>query len=639
MKKIDKLILGSFLGPFILTFLVVIFILLMQFMLRYFNEIVGKDLGYDVVAQLIFYFSIFMTPNAFPLAVLLSSLMTFGNLGEHFELIAIKSAGISLIRTLVPIFAFTVILAFTAYYSNNYIVPKAALKAFSLLYDVKQKKPSMEIKEGAFYNGIDGYSFKINKKFPDGETLKDIIIYDHTKGQGNRDIILADSGRMYNILNNRYLVLELFDGYSYSEQVSSKQRMVSYIKRAPGPFIRTKFSKSKIVFSLASFDLKRTREDLFAGNRLMKSARELRIDIDSLEDKQLDMIEEIQDNSVRFFSYHLEEMVKKMKERQAEREALFQARNEIEDMHDSIANREKASTSKVGINDTLSASLAIADSLVKTDTVPDLSKKDTIERAVVIDTVGTKNAVITTKSKAGDPGKKKRRIDFAKTKYPYKKLLSVNKDSVRAKKFAKQKSSKEMTRSDSATTIIRLQSSVSISDTLSYEDRISIIDSLFATKKYIRIAITKALSQTRHVNNHMSVQTNSLERVDVETNKFKVEFYKKLSMSFTILIMFFIGAPLGAIIKRGGLGMPVLISIAFFILFYVLSMISEKWARQGVMDPFLAAWMANIILFPVGMMFMYQAKNDARILEVDFYVIMVEKLKFKFSKFIKTTAK
>jgi len=605
----------------------------MQFMLRYFNEIVGKDLGYDVIAQLIFYFSIFMTPNAFPLAVLLSSLMTFGNLGEHFELTAIKSAGISLVRALVPIFTFTIILAVTAYYSNNFIVPKAALKAFSLLYDVKQKKPSMEIKEGTFYGGIDGYSIKINKKFPDGETLKDIIIYDHTKSHGNRDVILADSGRMYNILNDKYLVLELFKGYSYSEQVSKKRRVTSFLKRPPEPFIRTSFNKSKIVFSLASFDLKRTKEELFSGNRLMKSAQELRVDIDSLEDKQTDMIEEIQDNSVRFFSYHLEEVVEVMKKRLEEREANFQENKELEAKHNSILEMGKDSISKTGVTVTDTASALVVDSLASTDSLAMLSKKDTIENITTKDISGKKN------SKVDGDEKKNKRIDFAKKEYPYKNLINVNKEEIKNLKSAKQKSNKKVTTGKSSPMTIRLQSSNSKIDTLSFEERISIIDSLFKSKRFNNIAITKSLSQVRHVNNHMTIQTTALERLEVDTNKFKVEFYKKLSMSFTILVMFFIGAPLGAIIKRGGLGMPVLISIAFFILFYVISMISEKWARQGVMDPLLAAWLANIVLFPIGMMFLYQAKNDARILEMDFYIVMAEKLKLKFSRLIKTLAK
>ena len=148
MKKIDKLVLSSFIGPFILTFLVVVFILLMQNMLKYFDDIIGKDLGWDVLGQLMFFMAVFMTPVALPLAVLLSSLIAFGNLGEHFELSAIKSAGISLIRTLQPIFLFVLVLTVLAFYVNNNLVPKAALEAYSLLYDIKQKKPALDLREG-----------------------------------------------------------------------------------------------------------------------------------------------------------------------------------------------------------------------------------------------------------------------------------------------------------------------------------------------------------------------------------------------------------------------------------------------------------------------------------------------------------
>src|SRR3954469_14075394 len=175
MKKIDKLILGSFIGPFILTFLVVVFILLMQHMLKYFDDIIGKDLGYEVIGRLMFYFAIFMIPVAMPLAVLLSSLITFGNLGEHFELTAIKASGISLLRTLQPIFFFVLLLTGLAFYVNNNLVPQAALEAYSLLYDIKQKKPALELREGTFYNGLPDISIKVDKKFPkDDAALKGV---------------------------------------------------------------------------------------------------------------------------------------------------------------------------------------------------------------------------------------------------------------------------------------------------------------------------------------------------------------------------------------------------------------------------------------------------------------------------------
>ncbi len=180
MKKLDKLILKAFFGPFILTFAVVEFILLTQYMLKYLDELVGKNLGGEVFGELLFYFSINMAPVALPLAVLLSSLMTFGTLGEHNELTAIKTSGITLTRILRPVFIAVSFITVGAFFFNNNVVPKANLKAYSLLWDIRQKKPAMNFKEGAFYNGIPGYSIKVNKKMNDGQTLGDVMIYDHS---------------------------------------------------------------------------------------------------------------------------------------------------------------------------------------------------------------------------------------------------------------------------------------------------------------------------------------------------------------------------------------------------------------------------------------------------------------------------
>ncbi|MDX5347781.1 MAG: LptF/LptG family permease, partial [Hymenobacteraceae bacterium] len=250
MKKLDKLVLRSFLGPFVLTFAVVEFILLTQYMLKYLEDLVGKDLGLDVFSELLFYFSLNMAPVALPLAVLLSSLMTFGNLGEHHELTAIKTSGISLLRILRPVFFFSVIITIAAFFFNNNIVPKANLKAYSLLWDIRQKKPSLDIKEGAFYNGLPGYSIKIGEKFSDGQTLKDIMIYDHTTGRGNTTVILADSGKMYTQYDDAYLVLELFDGNTFLEQTDDSMR-----NNSNEGFVRKTFRQSKNVFKMSSFNL------------------------------------------------------------------------------------------------------------------------------------------------------------------------------------------------------------------------------------------------------------------------------------------------------------------------------------------------------------------------------------------------
>ena len=278
MRRLDRLILKSFIGPFFLTTIVATFILLVQYMLKYFDDFVGKNLGFKVFGELLFYFSINILPNALPLGVLISSLMTFGNLGENFELSAIKSAGISLTRVLKPIFFFILVLTISSFFFNNYVVPAANLKAYSLIYEIKHKKPALDIKKGVFYNGIPNYSIKANEKFGDNVTLKDVMIYDHTRKNGNNFVILADSSRMFSMYNDKFLKLELFDGQYFSQQATKNNPV--------DQFQRTSFDQMYMMFSLSSFDLKRTREELFQNNRQMKNIQELSSDIDSLKMEQ-----------------------------------------------------------------------------------------------------------------------------------------------------------------------------------------------------------------------------------------------------------------------------------------------------------------------------------------------------------------
>ena len=599
MKKIDKLIIGAFLGPFFLTFFVVIFILLSQFMLKYLDEIVGKDLDTSVILQLIFYFSIFMTPNAFPLAVLLSSLMTFGNLGEHFELTALKGSGISLIRTMVPIFVFTIFLTGIAYYSNNNIVPKANLKAFSLLYDVKQMKPSMELKEGAFYNGIEGYSIKVGEKYPDGKTLKDLVIYDQTAGQGNKHVTLADSGQMYNILNDRYLVLEMFNGNTYSEGKSSRKNYLA--QQQPDPLVRNEFESQKIVFSLASFDLKRTKEELFSSNRLMKNSYQLKADVDSMKIEFFDKTEEVKEHSFKFFDYHLQDIVSVYKERSLEREAKKRAKEEREE-----EEREEREQKMI-------------ESKYKEETEKLKNKAISLEKSYDSSKVSSTSGSVETNLKKLNlkevKSTDKRKIINKKT---IPKSLEMNNKAIRQKNELDEKTLAEKAKYKKEDTIVVK---------LTFEENMVIIDSLMNKPTTIKRAFNKSLSSVRYIKNNMMMRNGQLDKLKTELNKFQLERNKKLSYAITILIMFFIGAPLGAIIKRGGLGVPVLISLSFFILFYVISMMCEKWTRTDVMDPFFAAWMANIILFPVGMFFMKQAKNDARLFETDFYSVVFLRIK------------
>jgi lipopolysaccharide export system permease protein len=501
-----------------------------------------------------------------------------------------KSAGISLIRVLMPIFAFALLLTGVAYYSNNYIVPKANLEAFSLLYDVKQKKPSMELKEGTFYNGIENYSIKVGEKLPDGKTLKDLIIYDHSLGLGNKQITMADSGMMYNILNDRYLVLELFNGKTYREDKSNNAAGIT--TKYPDPLLRNEFKSQKVVFSLASFDLKETKKELFAGNRLMKNEQQLKSDVDSMSMEYVDKREEVKEQSFQFFDYHLEDLLSVYKQHALEREEKKRLEElaKEEKLRAEEAIQRGDTSELVRIAELANSSENNPPSIANTTSVaiPEI-KMDTSVRSRIL----------------------QKRDSFPKIRQ--KEVINPN------VKIAVAYDSMKVVKD----TTIRQRT---------LEETIAILDSAMNTPEVNKLAISKCLTHVRYVKNNMEMRNSQLITLKGEINKFALEQYKKLSYACTILIMFFIGAPLGSIIKRGGLGLPVLISISFYILFYVISMISEKYTRTDRMDPILAAWMANLVLMPIGLFFMRQARNDARLFDFDFYSVAFMQLKSRLFK-------
>lgn len=561
MKKIDKLVLNSFIGPFILTFLVVVFILLMQHMLKYFDDLVGKDLGYDVLGQLLFYFAIFMTPVAMPLAVLLSSLITFGNLGEHFELTAIKSAGISLLRTLQPIFFFVVFLTGVAFYVNNNLVPKAALEAYSLLYDIKQKKPALELREGAFYVGIPDISIKINKKFRDDEAaLKGVVIYDHRKNDGNKEVTVADSGRMYTILNERYLKLELFNGYNYNEGGTNDQELVGQQNRSEKneSLSRSKFTRTQVVFDLSSFQMERTDKKWFQGNRIMRNLVQLNGDLDSLRSEILSQRAEYYRNKPNYFTY-------------------FRKNEPVVIPDDVRSYQERKDSLEEGLISTTDQRVLSAqkDSLKK---VRQKSKRRKIKS--------------TAKSKLSDQTAKLPRTSAEQEK---KKIDTVN--SVMARNQMKR---------DSLIT--------------------HKIDSVFQ-KPVSHENIQSAANVARQVKSQLQSSNSNMASYSSEVRIFEIQWHKIIANSMACIAMFLIGAPLGSIIKKGGLGVPFLVSILFFIVYYVMNMMGEKWAKQGFIPVISGVWGADVILFIVGLFFLRQARADARLFDADFYMVVLDKFR------------
>lgn len=541
MKKLDKFVLKAFLGPFFLTFIVVVFILLMQYLLKYFDEIVGKGLGPLVYAEMLFYFAVSLTALALPLAVLLSSLMTFGNLGEHFELTAIKSSGISLVRTMLPIFMFTVVLAVLAFYNNDQLIPKVNLKAYSLLYDIRQTKPSMSLQEGSFYNGLPNYSIKVNEKFDDEVSLKGLIIYDHSLGKGNTDVIVADSGRMLSFGNDQYLMLEMFDGYRYSEP---KPDLVGAMNNKPGEFVRNGFSRSRIVFDMASFGMKPTPEEYFAENKIMKNIGQLRSDIDSMNNKIVEARYTIYQNAKNYNPF--------------------------------------TNKARLDIPEQLEQRYKVVDSLNR-EKMRQRELSDSLAPPLTDFAYG-----------APDGG------------LPESQLVAL-----------------ERSGSEAEQALNRKEFSPVLADT----SRLKAVEKKVSTPKALKDVYQSAVGQVRYIKNNYDVYGAKADDLRRAIYQWEIEIHKKWSQAVACLVMFLIGAPLGAIIKRGGLGIPVIVSIAFFIIYYVFTMFGEKWAREGIVSPELGIWSANLILLPFGLFFLRQARNDARLFESDFYSVMIAKFR------------
>ncbi len=530
MKKIDKLILSSFLGPFVLTFLVVVFILLLVNMIKYFDDIIGKDLGWDVLGTLLFYFAVSVTPQALPLAILLSSLITYGNLGEHFELTAVKSLGISMVRSLAPIFVFTLCLTYFAFLSNNYMVPKAALETYSLLYDIKQKKPALDLREGEFYNGIPDISIKVGKKFKDGVTLKDVTIYDHRGRNGNKQVTKADSGKMYTIFNEQYLKLELFRGYNYDEG-SGQDLSGRYTNEET--FSKTKFAKMEITFDLSSFGMIRTEKKWFASNRIMRNMTELQTDMDSVNREIMSQRLGVYNIQSGLFKYHFKK--------------------------DSIP-----------LEPDLKAFVRYKDSLALS------KKKDTTDEGLA-------------------------------PLRPYNAPPSVG------AAFAQKK--------------IKFPANIRPKDA-----RIS--DSLYKSVPTLS-EINYALGQVRLAKSQLQNSNAQTDNYKYEYRVFEIQWHKILANSLACIAMFLIGAPLGAIIKKGGLGVPVIASIFFFIVFYVLSLMGEKWAKAETVPLVVGMWMPCAILFSVGLIFLRQARADARLFDADFYNVVFDQIKKRLPRFLR----
>ena len=476
MKSIHKFVLKAYLGPMILTFFIVMFVLLMNFMWRYIDELVGKGLSAGIIIELISYAMANMIPMGLPLAMLLAAIMTMGNLGENYELLAMKSAGMSLPRILKPLIVVVSIIAVGSFFIVNNLVPYANRKMFSTLYDIRQQKQSLEFQDGLFFNGIENMSIRVARQEPESHLLRDVLIYDNRSTNGNMTTTVADSGYIRLSDDKKFLLVTLFHGETYEQTRNSQWFNKSGLRHHT-------FDLQDQKIAMAGFDMGRSDANLFTNSQT-KNINELQGDIDSLE-------RTVNTSTTRSYEPLLKEQ-------------LFVRDNSVLPLPDSLR----------------------------------------------IDKSGFRDALFTD-SIARLPMREKERV------WNQARTLAKN--------------SRNMFAFDES-------------------------------------ASKEALNQLY---------------------RSKVEWHRKMSLPISIIVFFLIGAPLGAIIRKGGLGMPIVISVIFFVIYYIISITGEKLAKEGNWDAVYGMWLSTFILTPIAVYLTYKATNDSALLDTDWYAGRIKAVREK----------
>ncbi len=470
-RKLDELIVKAFIGPFIATFFITLLVLVMQFFWLYIDDFVGKGLSTGVILEFIWYQSAVLVPLALPLAVLISSLMTFGNLGETFELVAIKSAGISLLRFMRPLFFITFLISGVAFLFSNYVIPVANLKSRTLLGDIYYAKPAFDLKEGVFYDKIEGFAMKIGQKQNDS-IIRNVIIYQTSGSPLQDNFIIAESGVMRITPDRRYLEMDLHNGWQYQEKGNRGQ--------PNSDFIRINFKQYSKQFDISSLVFNRTADTVNKNNQKMLNMRQLQKVIDSLHKRE------------KTFG------IKKVNE-------VFTSLQYVK-YHDSSWARKSDDTMKTAQK--------------FDDLLPDSAK------------------------------------------------LAINRDAT------------------NRVSSMRVNNEVALAD-------------FNGLKKDLRMA--------------------------------EIEWHRKISLSLACVVLFLIGAPLGSIIRKGGVGTPLVFAIVFFMVFYFSSTTGEKLAKEATFSPLTGMWMSTFVLVPIGIFLTYKALRDSQLFNKEFYFRIwkqVKKLKF-----------
>ncbi|MCM1150438.1 MAG: LptF/LptG family permease [Alistipes sp.] len=475
MKTIHKLILKAYLGPMVLTFFIVMFVLMMNFVWRYIDELVGKGLSAGIIIELMTYAMANMLPLGLPLAVLLAAIMTMGNLGENYELLALKSAGLSLVRITQPLLILVSLIAVGSFFIGNNLVPYANKKMYSIIYDIRQQRQTLEFQDGLFFNGLDDMSIRVGHQDPETHRLYDVLIYDNRPGnRGNMNTIVADSGYIRLSDDKRSLLVTLYHGETYEQTRNSQW----YTKSALRHYT---FDLQKQEIPMEGFAMERSDGDNISNSQT-KNINQLQDDIDSLELKV---------NSATSGSY--EPLLKQQ---------IFVRDHNVLPLPDSLRIDKRA--------------------------FRDMQAADSIERL---------------------PLREKERI------------------------------------------------------------------------------WNQARSAAKNSRNMFSFDETTAKEALNQLYRSKVEWHKKVSLPVSIIIFFLIGAPLGAIIRKGGLGLPVVVSVIFFVIYYIISLSGEKQVKEGSWEAVWGMWISSFILTPIAVYLTYKATNDSALLDTDWYAGKIKALR------------
>lgn len=599
MKKLDKLIVKSFVGPFIATFFITLFVLVMQFFWLWIDDFVGKGLDAGTILKFVWYQSAVLIPLALPLAVLLSSLMTFGNLGETFELVAIKSAGISLLRFMRPLFVVAIIIAIGAFLFSNYVIPVANLKSRTMLADIVLAKPSFLVKEGVFNDKLDGFAIKIGKKEDNDSVIRDVIVYEQNNLLQD-NFIVAKSGIMKPSADKQYLDFHLKNGIRYQERGNSSDSATEYI--------RMSFREYKKQLDISSFNFRASEDSNNRNSERVYSMRQLDVAIDSMaEFYETDR----QRYDINFYSslpilLYKDSIVKDGK------------------IPDSILNFKKNIKEYI-ISNTKNNLVAakVADSLKKkwkNLPKPTRAKKDSTKVNALRKVKGTLKARDSLKT--GDSTK----ADSTTTTTNRDSLGKRGRDSSAGPATQPADSLEKKPPGDStALTQARRRAFVPKPQRDGNSFMAILPDS---ARKQVK---DQAVSAIKNLKSNIEMNIASLVEQDKSLRRYKIEWHRKIALALACVVLFMIGAPLGSIIRKGGLGTPLIFAIIFFMIFYFVSTRGEKLAKEGEMSAFNGMWLAIYVLVPVGLFLTYKALHDSNLFNKEFYSRIIRKLKQFFS--------